>query len=58
MTFAAIVISEASDGVDAAVRDVDDADLPDGDVTVDVEYSSVNYKDALAIVHGAEGAAS
>jgi acrylyl-CoA reductase (NADPH) len=34
------------------VRDVDDVDLPDGDVTVDVEYSSVNYKDALAIVHG------
>lgn len=26
-----------------------DADLPDGDVTVDVAYSSVNYKDGLAV---------
>ncbi len=26
-----------------------DADLPDGDVTVDVEYSSLNYKDGLAL---------
>ena len=56
--FSAIVISEASDGtdgskgIDVAVRDVDEADLPEGDVTVDVEYSTVNYKDALAIVNG------
>ena len=34
----------------AIVRDLDDGDLPDqGDVTVDVAYSTINYKDALAI---------
>jgi len=31
------------------VDDLADADLPDGDITIDVEYSSVNYKDALAL---------
>ncbi|MET0628523.1 MAG: MDR family oxidoreductase [Acidimicrobiia bacterium] len=50
--FSALVVSEATDGFEASVRDVDEADLPDGDVTVDVEYSSINYKDALAIVNG------
>jgi acrylyl-CoA reductase (NADPH) len=50
--FSALVVSEATDGFEAAVREVDEADLPDGDVTVDVEYSSINYKDALAIING------
>ncbi len=50
--FPAIVIRESAGGSDAAVEDVDESDLPDGDVTVDVEYSTVNYKDALAIVNG------
>ncbi|MET0276089.1 MAG: MDR family oxidoreductase [Acidimicrobiia bacterium] len=50
--FSAIVINEAGDGIDVGVRDVDDAGLPEGDVVVDIEYSAVNYKDALAIVHG------
>jgi acrylyl-CoA reductase (NADPH) len=50
--FSAIVIRESADGSEAAVAAVDEADLPDGDVTVDVEYSTVNYKDALAIVNG------
>jgi acrylyl-CoA reductase (NADPH) len=35
----------------AAVREVDDSFLPDGDVTIDVAYSTVNYKDALAITN-------
>jgi acrylyl-CoA reductase (NADPH) len=50
--FRAVVIDESTDGVDAAVRELDESDLPEGDVTVDVEYSSLNYKDALAIVRG------
>ena len=42
------------DGVfDASLRDVDEADLPDGDVLVRVEYSSLNYKDALALTDSA-----
>jgi len=31
------------------VRDVDEAELPDGEVTLKVDYSTVNYKDGLAI---------
>jgi acrylyl-CoA reductase (NADPH) len=35
----------------ASVRDVDDGFLPDGDVTVAIEYSTLNYKDGLAITN-------
>ena len=50
--FSAIVISETDQGSEAAPAEVDEHNLPDGDVTVDVEYSTINYKDALAIVNG------
>src|SRR5947209_11939205 len=33
----------------ATLRDLDDDALPDGDVTVAVRYSSLNYKDGLAV---------
>lgn len=33
----------------AQFQQLTDADLPDGDVTVDVRYSSLNYKDGLAV---------
>ncbi len=33
----------------ASIVELDDDDLPDGDVTVDVAYSSLNYKDGLAV---------
>jgi acrylyl-CoA reductase (NADPH) len=33
----------------ASVVQIDEADLPAGDVTVDVAYSSLNYKDGLAV---------
>ena len=32
-----------------ALRDVPEADLPDGDVLIDVAHSSLNYKDGLAV---------
>ena len=35
----------------ARVADVDEAQLPEGDVTVRVAYSTVNYKDALALTN-------
>ncbi len=35
----------------ARVADVPDTDLPEGDVTLRVEYSTVNYKDALALTN-------
>ena len=35
----------------ASVKAVDDSFLPEGDVTVDIQYSTLNYKDALAITN-------
>ncbi|MCE3271840.1 MAG: oxidoreductase [Ramlibacter sp.] len=35
----------------ATVREVDDAFLPEGDVTVAIDYSTLNYKDGLAITN-------
>ncbi|HYE39446.1 MAG TPA: MDR family oxidoreductase [Ramlibacter sp.] len=35
----------------ATVREVEDSFLPDGDVTVAIEYSTLNYKDGLAITN-------
>lgn len=50
MTFTALVVDRAEDGtVSQDVRELDDALLPDGDVTVAVEYSTVNYKDGLCL---------
>jgi len=45
-TFNAIYASEPGP---AALRQLSDDDLPDGDVTVDVTWSSLNYKDGLAV---------
>lgn len=45
--FKAIVVPEK--GKPAELGEFDDADLMDGDVTVAVEYSTVNYKDGLSI---------
>jgi len=48
-TFKAIMIEKAETGTKAALTEFDEANLMDGDVTVRVEYSTVNYKDGLAI---------
>ena len=48
-TFKAIRIDKAEKGTTAALTQFDDAYLMDGDVTVAVEWSTVNYKDGLAI---------
>ncbi len=48
-TFKAIVVEKAESGTKAALADFDEANLMDGDVTVRVEYSTVNYKDGLAV---------
>jgi len=47
--FKAIVIEKSDAGTKAALADFDEANLMDGDVTVAVEYSTVNYKDGLAV---------
>ncbi len=48
-TFKAIVINKSDAGQTVQLANFDDKDLMDGDVTVRVEYSTVNYKDGLAI---------
>jgi len=48
-TFKAIVIEKAEKGTTAALTDFDEANLMEGDVTLRVEYSTLNYKDGLAI---------
>jgi acrylyl-CoA reductase (NADPH) len=50
--FRALVVEAGESGPVAAVRELDDAGLPEGDVTVEVAYSTVNFKDGLALVHG------
>lgn len=48
-TFRAIVVDKSEAGYACAPREVDDSFLMDGDVTVRVTHSTVNYKDGLAI---------
>ncbi len=48
-TFKAIVIDKAESGQSVKLTDFDEKDLMDGDVTAAVEYSTVNYKDGLAV---------
>jgi putative YhdH/YhfP family quinone oxidoreductase len=47
--FKALYLTRDGEKFDARVAQVDVQDLPEGDVTVRVEYSTINYKDALAI---------
>ncbi|EFC86249.1 MDR family oxidoreductase [Parafrankia sp. EUN1f] len=47
--FSAILIEKGESGQTAGVTSLDEAALPEGDVTVEVEYSTLNYKDGLAI---------
>ncbi len=47
--FNAIVIEKDEAGYRASLKAIDEASLPEGEVTVRVEYSTVNYKDGLAI---------
>jgi len=47
--FKAILIEKTDDGQTVALKDLDDSALPEGDVTIDVHYSTINYKDGLAI---------
>lgn len=45
----AVVIDKTDDQQTVALREITTADLPEGDVLVDVAWSTLNYKDALAI---------
>jgi acrylyl-CoA reductase (NADPH) len=47
--FKAILIEKTESGQKVSLTDFDDKDLMEGDVTIRVEWSTVNYKDGLAI---------
>ena len=47
--FQAILIEKTDSGQNAKLTSLDEGQLPEGDVTVRVEYSTINYKDGLAI---------
>ncbi|RXG87030.1 MDR family oxidoreductase [Bradyrhizobium zhanjiangense] len=48
-TFKAIRVDKADKGTTAQLTQFDEAELMDGDVTVRVEWSTLNYKDGLAL---------
>lgn len=51
--FAALITDKDETGaIRASVQHLDDARLPEGDVTVAVEYSTLNYKDGLCLTTG------
>ncbi|WP_405137791.1 MDR family oxidoreductase [Nocardia sp. NBC_01388] len=47
--FSALLIEKGEAGQSVSLTSVDEAQLPDGTVALEVEYSTLNYKDALAI---------
>jgi putative YhdH/YhfP family quinone oxidoreductase len=47
--FRAYVVEHADEGTTRGVRELSEDELPDCEVTIRVEWSSVNYKDALAV---------
>jgi acrylyl-CoA reductase (NADPH) len=52
MGFKALVVEESAGKVGQFIRELNDDQLPSGDVTIAVEYSSLNYKDGLVVTGG------
>lgn len=48
--FHGLLVTRTTGGVDVAVRTMTRSDLPEGEVTIRVEWSSVNYKDGMVTV--------
>jgi acrylyl-CoA reductase (NADPH) len=48
-SFTALMLSQAASGTDAALVELNETALPEGNVDVRIDYSSLNFKDALAI---------
>lgn len=49
MGYRAIVVDKQGDAFTVATRELSESDLPAGEVTIRVEWSSINYKDGLAL---------
>lgn len=50
MTHRALVIEKTEDDFRVGVQQIEDSALPEGEVTVTVEWSDLNYKDGLACI--------
>ena len=48
MTFRALIVNKTDADFSLTVQSMDESQLPPGDVTIRVQWSSVNYKDGLA----------
>src|SRR5712671_3409513 len=48
--FKALMLEEKDGKVTSSIQDVDEARLPEGDVTVAVSHSTLNYKDGLILL--------
>jgi acrylyl-CoA reductase (NADPH) len=46
-----ILLSKPESGFHATVTEIEEAGLPEGEVTVAIEYSTLNYKDGLALTN-------
>jgi acrylyl-CoA reductase (NADPH) len=51
--FKSLQLSKSDAGFSATIVDTDESQLPEGDVLVQVDYSTLNYKDGLAITNTA-----
>ncbi len=50
MSFNALLVNRSEDKqISASLESLDESQLPEGDVVIDIDYSTLNYKDALAI---------
>ena len=49
MTFRAVLLTQEEKAVTAEVADLDDDQLPEGNVSVEVSYSTLNYKDGMIL---------
>ena len=56
--FTALLASKDGDKTAVALTELSDADLMEGSVTVAVEHSTINYKDALALTGAARSSAT
>ena len=49
MSFRALVVTKNETAITATVERLEEADLPEGDVDIDIEWSGLNYKDGLCL---------
>ena len=47
--FKALAMIEQDDAIATVIAELEESDLPEGDVLIDVAYSSLNYKDGLVL---------